>query len=553
MTTYLNKALENKANPPQSEPLDSTQVKNNAGGFTWLLDDFARLRRFLILGSAGGSYYVGESKLTKENIDVIERCIAQSPQRTISEIYNISVDGRAPKNDQAIFALALCVASGNEEAKRLALSIMPQVCRIGTHLFQFVEFLNQLGHLTGRAKRRALGEWYTEKTADQAAYQAVKYRNRNGWTHRDVLRIAHPKAVDTEHAGLFQWITKGAPETGIRVPFVPKIVEGFERAQASNTSAQTASLVREYNLPREALKTEHLTSPEVWQALLDTGMGLTALIRNLGNMTRIGLLTPTSDATAEVVRRLKQGDELKKARVHPMSILFALKTYASGGGWRSDKNWKPVTKIVDALDGAFYKAFGNVEPTGKRVLLAIDVSGSMTMSMGDTNLMCLEAAAAMALVTQNVEDRVEVVGFTSGHSGSWNSPSSRRYSGYRDGLTPLNISSRQRLDDVVKYMQGLSFGGTDCALPMLYAKDLNREVDTFVIYTDSETWAGGVHPAKALKDYRKASGIDAKLIVVGMVSNGFTIADPKDPGMLDVVGFDTATPNIISEFSSGRI
>jgi len=43
-------------------------------------------------------------------------------------------------------------------------------------------------------------------------------------------------------------------------------------------------------------------------------------------------------------------------------------------------------------------------------------------------------------------------------------------------------------------------------------------------------------------------GIAAKLIVVAMTSNGFTIADPDDAGMLDVVGFDTATPQVISDF-----
>jgi hypothetical protein len=76
----------------------------------------------------------------------------------------------------------------------------------------------------------------------------------------------------------------------------------------------------------------------------------------------------------------------------------------------------------------------------------------------------------------------------------------------------------------------LPFGGTDCALPMLYATANPREVDTFVIFTDAETWAGDIHPAQALREYRRASGIDARLVVVGMVSNGFTIADPADQG-----------------------
>ena len=102
-------------------------------------------------------------------------------------------------------------------------------------------------------------------------------------------------------------------------------------------------------------------------------------------------------------------------------------------------------------------------------------------------------------------------------------------------------------------VSGLPFGGTDCALPMLYAMEREREVDAFVVYTDSETWAGDVHPAQALRQYRERSGIDARLIVVGMTSNGFSIADPKDAGMLDVVGFDTATPAVIADFAGGSL
>ena len=101
----------------------------------------------------------------------------------------------------------------------------------------------------------------------------------------------------------------------------------------------------------------------------------------------------------------------------------------------------------------------------------------------------------------------------------------------------------------MRAVDGLPFGATDCALPMLFALDREREIDTFVVYTDSETWAGSIHPAQALADYRRASGIDARLVVVGMVANGFSIADPNDPGMLDVVGFDTATPQLVSDFA----
>jgi 60 kDa SS-A/Ro ribonucleoprotein len=83
---------------------------------------------------------------------------------------------------------------------------------------------------------------------------------------------------------------------------------------------------------------------------------------------------------------------------------------------------------------------------------------------------------------------------------------------------------------------------------MLEALKNKIPVDKFVIYTDSETWFGKVHPYKALQQYRDKMGINSKLIVVGMTSTNFTIADPSDIGMLDVVGFDTGAPNIISTF-----
>jgi len=88
---------------------------------------------------------------------------------------------------------------------------------------------------------------------------------------------------------------------------------------------------------------------------------------------------------------------------------------------------------------------------------------------------------------------------------------------------------------------------------MLYALDKGRKIDHFVIYTDSETWAGDIHPAQALRRYRERTGIDARLTVVGMVSNGFSIADPNDPGMLDVVGFDAAAPQLMADFAAGRL
>jgi 60 kDa SS-A/Ro ribonucleoprotein len=98
-----------------------------------------------------------------------------------------------------------------------------------------------------------------------------------------------------------------------------------------------------------------------------------------------------------------------------------------------------------------------------------------------------------------------------------------------------------------------SFGATDCSLPMLHSLNNEIAVDTFIVITDSETWFGGMHPHKALQKYRQDMSIDAKLIVVGVTPTPFTIANPTDHGMLDVVGGDANLPKLITEFSAGRI
>ena len=308
-------------------------------------------------------------------------------------------------------------------------------------------------------------------------------------------------------------------------------------AQHASTPADTAKYVRTYKLPREALNPEHLNDRVVWEALLEMDMPLTALVRNLATMTRVGVLD-SKEHLGVVLAALASEDAIRGARVHPLALLIALRTYAAGHGFRGQNTWAPKPSVIDALDGAFYLAFDNVEPSGKKHMLAIDVSASMDWpqsTIAGTMLKAREAAAAMALVTLHAEeDDVEICVFA-------------------DMVRPLGLSRRQRLDDVVRAISDLPATRTDCALPMLYATRENRKIDSFVVYTDSETWFGTVHPKEALDQYRNLSGIPARSVVVGMVSNGFTIADPQDPGMLDCVGFDAATPGIISEFALGRV
>jgi len=526
MTSYLARHIGRGGATPQTEPIAGT-VPNSAGGYAFPVDDWMRLERFLILGSEGGTFYINEGKLTRESADAVERCIAADGLRAVETIVAISVEGRAPKNDPALFALAMAMKLGDDRTRRAAGDALHKVARTGTHLFHAADFVQAFGGW-GRGTKRAFADWYARKPIDRLALQAVKYRQRDGWAHRDLLRLAHPLTAvdDAERRALFDWIC-GREKTA---EALPAIVRGYEEANVEGVpSREIAALVRTYSLPREAVPIPALNSVEVWAALL-SGMPLTAMIRSLAKMTAVGLLKPLGDAAMHVCRTVQDEAALKAARVHPLALLLAQRTYASGHGERGSLTWAPVQSIVDALDAGFYAAFRTIEPTGKRLLLGIDVSGSMEGNkIAGTSLTAREGAAAMALVTAATEQNYHLMGFSR-------------------GFMPLAISPRQRLGDVVRYMGTLGFQSTDCSLPMLYALEHGLEVDAFVIYTDAETYAGRMHPVQALQLYRTKTGIAAKLAVVAMTSNGFTIADPNDGGMLDVVGFDADTPAVIADF-----
>lgn len=516
--------LFNRKITPQSMPIPgSGQVQNHAGGFGWEVDGWTQLDRFLILGSEAGTFYVAPQPLTQANAKNVLKLIEKDGEAVVRRIVEVSVAGRAPKNDPAIFALALCASFGSDQTRTEALMALPTVCRTGTHLFAFAEIVDGLRGW-GRGLRRAIGTWYNAKPVEELELQLVKYQQRNGWSNRDLLRLAHPVPASDAHRDLYKWVVKGEeiPEGATRLQAIQKL-------KAAENVKEAAKVVSEARLPRETVPTEFLNSPEVWEALLEA-MPMTAMVRNLATMTRVGLLQPGSAATQKVVAQLADASRIRRARVHPMALLMALRTYASGRGFKGSGTWTPVPAVIDALDVAFYTAFANVKPTGKRYLLGVDVSGSMSMAMiAGSNMTAAEASTAMAMLTVATEDAVMPMGFST-------------------TFKPLALSKRMRLDDAMNRTRGIAFGGTDCALPMVHAAKNRIPVDVFVVYTDNETWFGNIHPSQALKQYRQQMSIDAKLVVVGMTATDFTIADPKDRGMLDVVGFDASVPEVMASF-----
>ncbi|KAJ5078954.1 60 kda ribonucleoprotein ssa/ro [Anaeramoeba ignava] len=646
----MSKKFTNQQQPEKGREND--MVRNNAGGFVFEVDDMVRLRRFLTLGCETGTYYQNAPQLKLENTKSITELIDKGRGLEVVEtIVEYSVEGRAAKQEPGIFALAICAKLADRKKFKdtidAAYAAVPKVCRIPTTLFLFVKYCLQFSKLQskskgwGRKHRESLAKWYkNDHDAKKLAYLITKYQSREGWSHRDLLRLIHPKPSTNSLKLIFDYIVNGK-DALVRIPQnliqlsneknelktnqeisnkqnenenekekdknmtistdknenenenenekekekdknmtistdkdqkemkieetdkkkkpkqypvytndiandkefqqVFQFLETVEKIKKSETAENVIELIKEQNLAREHIPTVWLNTKEIWAALLES-MPLTATIRNLGKMTEIGLLSADSKDSQKyndiVVRNFLNEEYLKKSRIHPFNVFVALKVYGRGKGIKGNLTWKPVPKILNALDEAFYLTFNYVEPTNKRWLLGVDVSGSMSCAFisGNPAVCARDAAAAMMSVITRVEKDTHLCAFST---------------------TFQNVDylkKEKKLEGLISKMSGFAFGGTDCAQPMIYALEKRIPVDVFVVMTDNETYSGNIHPFQAIKNYRKEMNIpDAKLVVIGFTATKFSIADPSDPYMLDVVGFDSSAPGIIQSFANGLI
>lgn len=537
---YVNTAAPKKATKKATTKVTSqTQaipgrekemVRNNAGGVVFKLDKWSTLDRFLILGSEKPSYYASAQKITKDATGNLIQCIKEDGLRTVNRIIEISDSGRAPKNDPAVFALAMCTIHGNAETIAHAYENLSKVCRIGTHLFQFVEAINELGKWNAAAKR-GIAKWYTSRNDNNLATQMLKYQQRDGWHHRDVLRLAHVKPQSDTQSAMFRYSVKGAEGVVDVVNNLPNLVHVVEELKHATDKNRVIKLIEDNrSVTWEMIPTEWQKDSHVMAALLPN-MGMTAMIRKLGQLTSLGL---TSGSNLQIMlNRLSSEDEIKNSRVHPILILNAIKQYAQGRGDKGSLTWNPSKDINKTLNDSFYNAFNFIESTGEGYLIGIDCSGSMWSSrvVGANNLTSAEVAAVMSLAVAKRESNYHIMGFGHGKMGE------------------LPINPNMDLNKVLSVMQPFNWGRTDCSLPMEHALQHKMEgINKFCVYTDNETYAGRRQPVQALAEYRQKHVSDAKLIVCGTSVTNFTIADPKDPGMLDIVGFDSAAPALIQSF-----
>ena len=463
------------------------------------VENWALLDRFLILGSEENTYRVGRWELDVEAAPAIRACLKTDGPRVVRTV----LDGSA--RDPALFVLALAASPKFADARTnaAALDALPRVARTGAQLRKFAAFCSNLRGW-GRSLRSAIAQWYVSKPAAELARQLLESEDQQAWSHRDLLRLSHPRPATPAHNALFQWVVdgkRGHLATADMLDGQLRPIYAFELAKNAGTEDQVVHLIEDYRLGLEQVPPRWKNSPRVWEALLGS-MSYLELVRTLGQLTAVGLVRPQSATTALVVARLLDRKRVENSKVHPIALLDAFRTY------REAESFTPVPSVIEALNSAFYMSFDNVRPSGRRIYLAVDANCSMGRSqcVGMPSLSAAMASLALSMIYAKTEPFYTAGSFQG-----------------RQGVATLAIEDA-----------------------------LNRglHVDAFVVVTDLEK-SGESAPRCALDLYRQSTGIATRLAVIAMAAEDCNMTDPNDPLQMSVAGFDASVPEILAQFVRG--
>ena len=515
--------------PTQQQPIPGrNMIKNNAGGYSFQISDQERLERFLLLGTEGGTYYVSEDKLTAENASFVIDYIKRDAMSVFRTVKMFSAEGRAPKYNSILFTYALLLTFGDDTTRSVAYQWLPEICYTPTQLFQLLTYLKPLRGWS-RGLRKAVASWYLERDNEKLAYQMIKYRQRSGYTHRDVLRLCHVKCKDPVKNNILKYAVGKLPGNSLDLPGQIRCFEGLSQLDAECWKGQglvyTLESIKFNRLTWEMIPTEQLNNSEVLISLLSE-MPPTALMRNLNRYAYNGLTDGNNVCVGQICAKLRDLDKLKLNKVHPVNVINSMMTYKQGHGDKGGKTWVPNQHILDALHDTYDLAMQTVTPTNKRLLLGIDVSYSMSSSASSMKMSCSQLSMVLAHTLLRTEPTIDIMAFDT-------EPRS------------FPFGKRSSLDEILAFNP--PGGGTDCGVPLGYALQNGIPYDAIIIITDNESWAGNIHAVKALEILRRKLP-KLKVIEIALASTPCSSFPQDDPNVLRIVGFDASVITLLQEF-----
>lgn len=464
---------------------------NAAGGTAHLRSNEEALAQAMVTGTANDGYYTtGEAQ--------VEEFVRLAKAVPVEFLARAVVYGRRKGRMRDMPILGLAVLSTRDP--KLTARIFPHVVDTVKQARNLVQVVG-----SGKAGRKGLGT--TLKRGLQKflvdTNPEMLFRKSSGQspTLGFVVKLAHPKPKTETQRTLFKWLM-GQPVDDTFMPHSYFALKNFAESHEPGLCPPLS-----FELLAPACK-----SPMHWYRMAEV-LSWDALRRNLNTLARQGVFD-IPGATATIAAKLRDPDE----NAMPMAAFTAL-SYA-----------EDMPKAVrEALHDAAERATKNVPALAGKVLVAVDVSGSMSGSLtgyrkgATSKLRLVDAAAVFGVSIWRRADATLVAVDTTLH------------------LT--KFEPRDTVMTVARSLAQFGGGGTNLELVAEYAR--GKGFDVVYLVSDNESWMHRHTIGERLKDVRK-------LIVHDLTPNATTQAPSMDGRVLNVGGASDAVFETIQAFVEDR-
>ncbi|MGZ3600291.1 MAG: TROVE domain-containing protein [Ktedonobacterales bacterium] len=502
---------------------DGTLETNYEGAPSFVRGDEEALIRVLMTGTFESTFYSSDVALTKEAVAIFGDWAARNPRFLAQGIVYARREGLLRL--VPITALVMLSAAPSEEAKRLFRAIFARVIRTPGDLQDFLTLCRQ-GTLRGMGKsvQHAAASWL----AEMSQYHAIKYGSEaQQMSLRDCYRLTRPKLTGEANA-IARYLVKGEVSEDLR-----QIAgyEAFKRlAREKGHDSEALTLVQEYRLPWEVV-TAHLRGAAAWEAML-AQMPYMALVRNLNNLIKYGVVSKP-EVRDSIAQTIANPERVADSKMLPFQFYSALKMVAGDD--------EPALTLRAALETALEHSFVSMPHLGQRVLVANDISGSMSAKPSARSEMTMaEIAGIFAAAVFKKAEAGTIVSFdTAAH--------------------PRDVSKSESLADIARKVAQFS-GGTSLSAPLEYAFGGNNgrhKYDVAVFITDSESWYDHITHNRGvldlIREYRARVNPDLLCFFVQLLPYKHAVAPESEPGLYYLYGWSASIlPFIASVSQAGK-
>lgn len=345
----------------------------------------------------------------------------------------------------------------------------------------------------------------------------------------DVLKMTHPKPKDASQDAFFAYVLGKTYELE-QLPAKVQALENFRQGLTQDVP----------DLPMQLLTSLPLSAQQ-WAEIAKNG-GWQMLRMNLNTFARHGVFE-IEGMDNVIANKLQDQDMILKSRVLPYQLMST---------WAALDDAVPQV-IRQALQNTMQIALNNVPRLSGRVVVAVDVSGSMSSSItgyrkgATSKLYCVDVASLFACALKQVNPDIEIMPFDT------EVRTFGLFTKLKNALYGENLS----IFDIAKQFAAMCGGGTDCSQPL---KQLNREhaqADLVIYFFDNESWANQLrsqHKTGMLYewDILKQRCPEAKLVCVDLQPYTHTQI-PERADVMNIGGFSDNVFNLIDLFAQGKM